>query len=85
MIMKEYRILLDQSIEFAKENVIQGAQEILEYHQTTILKDGVVRQCAKMLSVMIKDKSIGVAEVLFRDAALEIVSKLTKEQIDGVS
>lgn len=60
--------------EFAAQNVVQGAIEILEWQNTSILRDGVVRQCGRMIEDIGISQGHTVAESLFINEALKVVA-----------
>lgn len=60
--------------EFAAQNVVQGAIEILEWQNTSVLRDGVVRQCGRMIEDIGISQGHTVAESLFINEALKVVA-----------
>lgn len=75
--MNREQEILKRAQDFAAAHVIEGAREILELADTTILRNGVVRQCHAILREWeTSHDTLGVARALFERAALE---KLVKD------
>lgn len=72
--VNDAQIKMKVAREFAAQNVVQGAIEILEWKNTSILRDGVLRECERMLEDMGITNGLTVAESLFIDEALKVVA-----------
>jgi hypothetical protein len=66
--LKEIRI---QAETFAREHVVECAVELLEWSNTSLLRDGRVRELAKMLQQLDEHHSLTLAERFATRAALE--------------
>lgn len=58
---------------FAKENVISLCRELLEWSQTSILREGRVRELANLVRPMAGSDALSVAESYAQHAAFEFV------------
>lgn len=74
MFPEDPNALMDKGKAFAKTNVREGAREILEWRDTCVLRDGVVRALADIIRPVTRAESLSVAKHLFQDAALEAVA-----------
>lgn len=72
--VNDAQIKMKVAREFAARNVVQGAIEILEWKNTSILRDGVLRECERMLEDMGITNGLTVAESLFIDEALKVIA-----------
>lgn len=72
--VNDAQIKMKVAREFAAQNVVQGAIEILEWKNTSILRDGVLRECERMLEDMGITNGLTVAESLFIDEALKVIA-----------
>lgn len=61
----------EQSMEFARKHLKEGAQELLEYDRIGILKSGRVRELANLWYETAGYYSLSIAESAFKTAALE--------------
>ena len=63
--------LRDESEEFASANLRDCAEEILEWSDTALLRDGKVRELARMCAVWAGDRdALSIAERIVQRAAL---------------
>jgi len=63
---------MEKARRFVKDNLTELCQEILEWHNTAILRDGKVRELAQMLKFTGCD--LAVAESMINSAALTFVA-----------
>ena len=64
------------SIQFARDNLKECAQEVIEWHDTAILRDGKVRELAKMCNEWASGvDDLRLAERIVERVALEEVAK----------
>lgn len=68
---KEEMQLIEQ---FVKDNLTQGCRELVEFTETGILSDGVVRATSHHLQPICGHRGLMLAESLFRRLATEKVA-----------
>ena len=66
---------ISQNLCFTKERIKELAAEIVEWHDTSLLKiGGRVRELAQILQTLDKSKSLSIAENMINREALKIVA-----------
>lgn len=63
---------LDAAKKLIDENLVQACREIIEWHDTSILCQGIVRQAAELLEFD-RHHNLGIVESMVDRAALEYV------------
>lgn len=77
-LMKE---LNERANQFAIDNLHECANELLERYSTGILRNGKVRELAKMISVYADvPQTLAIAESMVNHAALSYVNYMMKHQ-----
>ncbi len=66
--------IMKQAKSFAALHVVEGSREILEWHFTGVLRDGVVRQLAEALLPLAPGNQNSLAVSLITEEALNIVA-----------
>ena len=69
----ERKSLRLKSEEFARENIKECSIELLEWHDEAVLRDGKIRELARLCKVWCGDNSLRIAERLIERKALEFV------------
>lgn len=68
--------LRDESEKFAADHLRECAEELLEWSDTAILRDGKVRELAQLCAVWAgHHDALAIAESLIKRAALQFVSQ----------
>lgn len=76
MAINPSQLILEQAKSFAALHLRQGSRELLEMHETCILDDGVVRECAVILSDLGGGTNyLGLAISIFEDAAVKFAAE----------
>lgn len=66
----ELRLLMEQAKRFAQREAYTLALEILDYKNTGILRDGKLRQLARLLKTIAPDSGLSMAETVATEAIL---------------
>jgi hypothetical protein len=74
---------LEQARALVRENLRQCCEEVLQWHDTTILPDGRVREVTNLLEPVMGANALGVAENLVTRAALEEVTAKSSRGASG--
>lgn len=75
--MNDNKKLMQQSIQFASDNLKQCIDELIEMKETGILKNGKVRELSELCKLWHGTiNHIGMAESIIKDCAFEYISKL---------
>ena len=67
------RAIAAEAAKFAKDHVVVICEEVLEWHNTSILREGRVRELARLLEPLADSYALSVAESYARRAAFEFV------------
>ena len=73
--------IVEESQQFAEQNVVKGCQEIVSWKNSGILEDGVVRELASKWQPQAGYHSLQIATEAFKSAAVRVVSNLTEKEI----
>lgn len=82
----ELKTIRETAKQFAKEHLSECAAELLVWHSTSLLKDGRVRELARMLRPIHSSDALQGAELYINRAALNAAATLTTSEgwlIDG--
>lgn len=72
----EHRRVMEEGREYVKAHLAECAREMLEWYDTALLRDGRMRELAKILKPISPNyDSLGLAESLVRRAALELAAR----------
>lgn len=72
------RAIATQAEEFAKEHVVVIGEEMLEWQNTSLLREGRVRELSRILTPLADSYALSVAESYARRAAFEFVVQQRK-------
>jgi hypothetical protein len=70
---EQLRAISDRAKEFAKQHIVEISEEILEWRNTALLKEGRVRELAGILRPLAGSYALNVAESYAQSAAFEFV------------
>lgn len=69
----QLREIVGQAEKFAKQHIVEISGEMLEWRDTSFLRNGRVRELSRMLMPMAGSYALGVAESYAQRAAFEFV------------
>jgi hypothetical protein len=69
----QLRAIADQAEEFAKEHIVEISEEMVEWRNTSLLRDGRVRELSRILMPLADSYALSVAESYAQRAAYEFV------------
>jgi hypothetical protein len=70
---EQLREIADQAEKFARQHIVVISEEMLEWRNTSLLREGRVRELSRILTPLARSYALGVAESYAQRAAFEFV------------
>jgi hypothetical protein len=70
---KQLREIADHAENFAKQHIVEISEEMVEWRNTSLLRDGRVRELSRILTPLADSYALSVAESYAQRAAYEFV------------